>query len=428
MPSVSEKLFQRALQILPGGVNSPVRAFRAVGGRPFYTASATGCRLKTEDGGTLIDYVRAWGPAIFGHNDPEIRAAIFDALERGTGFGTCHAAEVEMGGLLCDIVPSVGKVRMTNSGTEATMTAIRLARGFTNRRKIIKFQGCFHGHGDALLVKAGSGALTFGHPDSAGVTPGAAADTLALPFNDIGALKAAFAAPGVGEEIAGVILEPFPGNAGFLFPDPGFLECLRELCDRSGAVLIFDEVMTGFRLGLHGSMGLHAVRPDLVCLGKIIGGGFPIGAIGGHAAIMDQLAPLGPVYQSGTFCGHPVVLGAGIAAIRKLQRDLPYKRLAETSATIAAALEGAAREKGIPLRAHHKAGMFSFFFNDAPVRNLDDVLRGDHALFGKVFQYALSHGVFLPPSAFESCFLCTAHDDDAVSQTCEVLANAIKAL
>ena len=303
---VSSKLFARAQKVIPGGVNSPVRAFRNVGMEPFYTQSADGCRLRTPDGNEFIDYVLTWGPAIFGHNDAEIRAAVHAAVDRGLGFGTNAPDEVRMAELLASVVPAVEKARMTNSGTEATMSALRLARGFTRRDKIVKFAGGYHGHVDALLVKAGSGAMTFGRPDSLGVTAGTAADTFVLPYNDFGAAEALFAAR--GNEIAAVIVEPFLGNVGFIMPVPGFLEKLRELTKNAGALLIFDEVMTGFRVSLQGTMGVHGVRPDLVCLGKIIGGGLPVGAFGGRADIMDCVAPLGGVYQAGTFCGHPVAL------------------------------------------------------------------------------------------------------------------------
>ena len=411
----SEALFSQAQQLIPGGVNSPVRAFRQVGRVPFSTASAKGCRLRTVEGRELVDFVLAWGPAIHGHDDPDIRAAVMEAAAKGLGFGTCHPGEVRMAALLRECLPLVGKVRMTNSGTEATMSAIRLARGFTGRRRIIKFAGCFHGHVDALLVKAGSGALTFGCPDSAGVTPGAAADTLVLPYNDVAAVEAV-----LDESIAAVIVEPYPGNVGLLRPVAGFLEKLRDLCTHHGAVLIFDEVMTGFRLSLQGTMGLHEVRPDLVCLGKIIGGGLPVGAFGGSDTLMEQLAPLGPVYQSGTFCGHPLVLAAGIAAVEKLRLCSPYARLA-AGETLATAAGDAARAKGIPLQVHQCGSMFT-------LRNLADVLACDMERYKAIFQYALDHGVFLPPSPYESAFISTAHDEASISQTAEVLSAAIREL
>jgi glutamate-1-semialdehyde 2,1-aminomutase len=424
--ATSAALFARAQVRIPGGVNSPVRAFRAVGRSPFYTASAKGCRLRGTDGREFVDYVMTWGPAIHGHADPEIAAAVAAAAARGLGFGTNHEGEPRMAELLCSLVPTLEKVRMTNSGTEATMSAVRLARGFTHRAKIIKFAGCFHGHVDALLVNAGSGALTFGHPDSAGVTAGAAADTIVVPYNDTAALDAAFVANDAA--VAAVILEPFPGNIGLVLPDAGFLEHVRALCTRHGAVLIFDEVMSGFRVTLAGTMGRHDVRPDLVCLGKIIGGGLPVGAFGGRADIMDNLAPLGPVYQSGTFCGHPVTLAAGIAALEKLARERPHAALENAARQLTEAASDAARAKGLPLQTHIAGAMFSLFFNPAPVRNLADVLASDAARYTKVFQYALDHGVFLPPSPFESAFLSTAHTPAAIAQTAGVLAAAIKTL
>lgn len=424
--SISEELFARAQELIPGGVNSPVRAFRSVGRSPFYTEAAQGCRVRTVDGAELIDYVLTWGPAIFGHNDAEIRAAVSSAVERGLGFGTNGPAEVRMAELIRECVPVVEKVRMTNSGTEATMSAVRLARGFTGRNKIVKFAGCFHGHVDALLVKAGSGALTFGNPDSAGVTPGVAADTLVLEYNDSAGAEEIFTK--FGEEIAAVILEPYPGNVGLLLPEPGFLEKLRELCTRHGAVLIFDEVMTGFRLSLQGTMGLHPVRPDLVCLGKIIGGGLPVGAFGGRAEIMDKLAPLGPVYQAGTFCGHPVSLAAGIAALEKLLRENPYPQLEYSGRCIREAVTAAAKAKGIPLRFHQCGSMFTFFFSENPVRNYRDVLASDPEPFRRIFREALDAGIFLPPSPYESAFISTAHDVEAVEKTATVLTAAITKL
>lgn len=424
---VSSKLFARAQKVIPGGVNSPVRAFRNVGMEPFYTQSADGCRLRTPDGNEFIDYVLTWGPAIFGHSDAEIRAAVHAAVDRGLGFGTNAPDEVRMAELLASVVPAVEKVRMTNSGTEATMSALRLARGFTRRDKIVKFAGGYHGHVDALLVKAGSGAMTFGRPDSLGVTAGTAADTFVLPYNDVGAAEALFAAR--GNEIAAVIVEPFLGNIGFIMPVPGFLEKLRELTKNAGALLIFDEVMTGFRVSLQGTMGVHGVRPDLVCLGKIIGGGLPVGAFGGRADIMDSVAPLGGVYQAGTFCGHPVALAAGIAAVEKLLREKDvYARLSAFGETLAGELERAARERGVALQVPRCGGMFSLFFSEKPVRDLEDATRSDPEKAKKLFRFALENGVFLPPSPYESCFISTAHDEAALEKTARVLCDGIRAL
>ena len=426
MPSVSEELFARAQTMIPGGVNSPVRAFRSVGGTPFFTTKADRARLTTADGRELIDFVLTWGPAIHGHNDPEIRAALAAALETGVSFGTPNPLEVEMAELLLACFPAVRKVRMTNSGTEATMSAIRLARGFTGRAKIIKFSGCYHGHVDSLLVKAGSGALTQGNPDSAGVTPGTAADTLVVEYNNLASVEAAFAAnPG---QVAGVILEPYPANVGLILPDPGFLAGLRALSAREGAVLIFDEVMTGFRLSLAGTQGLHDVVPDLVCMGKIIGGGLPVGAFGGRADIMDHLAPLGPVYQAGTLSGNPLAMAAGLAAVRKLRRDNPYARLEALGRRVRDALLGAARAKGIPLQVPQVGSMFSLFFNENPVRNYDQAIASQGDLYRKVFRHALDAGVYLAPSPYETAFLSTAHEGADIDRACEVLDAAVRAL
>lgn len=423
----SSKLFQRAQKLIPGGVNSPVRAFRNVGMEPFYTRSADGCRLRTPDGNEFIDYVLTWGPAIFGHNDPEIRAAVHAAVDRGLGFGTNAPEEVRMAELLTRIVPAVEKVRMTNSGTEATMSAIRLARGFTRRDKIVKFAGGYHGHVDSLLVKSGSGAMTFGQPDSLGVTAGTAADTFVLPYNDSDAAERLFARR--GNEIAAIIVEPFLGNVGFIMPRPGFLEKLRELTRAAGALLIFDEVMTGFRISLQGTMGVHGVRPDLVCLGKIIGGGLPVGAFGGRADIMDCVAPLGGVYQAGTFCGNPIALAAGVAAIEKLLRERGvHERLSAFGETLAKELTRAARERGIALQVPHCGGMFSLFFNENPVENSEQATRSDPEKAKKLFRAALENGVFLPPSPYETCFISTAHDDAALEKTVRVLCGAVRAL
>jgi glutamate-1-semialdehyde 2,1-aminomutase len=421
---VSNDLFNRALKLIPGGVNSPVRAFRAVGGTPFFTQSAMGPRLVTADGRELIDYVCTWGPAIHGHNHPVIREAIAEALARGTSFGTPNPYEVEMAELIVDMVPSVEKVRMTNSGTEATMSAIRLARGATGRDKIIKFAGCYHGHVDSLLVKAGSGALTLGNPDSAGVPAALAAETIVLPYNDLGAVQLAFSEhPG---QIAGLIVEPYPANCGLILPQTGYLEGLRELCTRHGAVLIFDEVMTGFRIAPGGVQEKTGVTPDLTCLGKIIGGGLPVGAFGGRVDLMDHLAPLGPVYQAGTLSGNPLAMAAGIASLKLLREDPPYKRLESSGKQLAIALKLAAANLGVALQVPQAGSMFSLYFADKPVTNFDQVMASRAELFKPLFQTALDLGVYLPPSAYETCFISTSHSKNDIARTAEVLASAIK--
>ncbi len=424
--SASSDLFARALQLIPGGVNSPVRAFRSVGGAPFFTKSARGATLTTADGRELIDFVCTWGPAIHGHNHPVIKAAIASALEHGTSFGTPNPYELEMAELIVRFVPSIQKVRLTSSGTEATMSAIRLARGFTKRDKIIKFSGCYHGHSDSLLIKAGSGALTHGHPDSAGVPASFARETIVLPYNDRAALDAAFAAnPG---QIAGLILEPYCGNVGFIMPDPGYLAYVREITARHGTVLIFDEVMTGFRIAKGGVQEREKITPDLTCLGKIIGGGLPVGAFGGRADIMDQLAPLGPVYQAGTLSGNPLAMAAGIASLRLLEQLDPYARLDALGRQLCAAVASACQAKGIPVQTPRCGSMFSFFFTDTPVRDYDTALKGDAKLFSRVFHAALAGGVYLAPSAYEAGFLSTAHDGPAIDRACDVLTAAIQGL
>jgi glutamate-1-semialdehyde 2,1-aminomutase len=424
--SVSESLFARAQQLIPGGVNSPVRAFRSVGGAPFFVKAAHGATLVTADDRELIDFVCTWGPAIHGHNHPRIRAAIATALEAGTSFGTPNPYEVEMAELIVKFFPSIQKVRMCNSGTEATMSAIRLARGFTQRSKIIKFSGCYHGHSDSLLIKAGSGALTHGHPDSAGVPASFAQETVVVPYNDPSALTAAFAAnPG---QIACVILEPYCGNVGFIMPDAGYLASVRELCTREGAVLIFDEVMTGFRIAPGGVQERERITPDLTCLGKIIGGGLPVGAFGGRADIMDFLAPLGPVYQAGTLSGNPLAMAAGIASLQLLEELNPYARLDELGRQLKAAILAAAHAKGLPLQVPQCGSMFSIFFTATPVRDYATALTGDAKLFTRFFHTCLANGVYLAPSPYEAAFLSTAHEGAAIARACDVLANAIKQL
>jgi glutamate-1-semialdehyde 2,1-aminomutase len=425
MPS-SESLFARAQQLIPGGVNSPVRAFRSVGGAPFFVKAAHGATLVTADDRELIDFVCTWGPAIHGHNHPRIRAAIAAALENGTSFGTPNPYEVEMAELIVKFVPSIQKVRMCNSGTEATMSAIRLARGFTRRDKIVKFAGCYHGHSDSLLIKAGSGALTHGHPDSAGVPASFARETIVVPYNDRAALEAVFSAN--PDQIAGVIIEPYCGNVGFIMPDAGYLVFLRELTAKHGTVLIFDEVMTGFRLAKGGVQELEHITPDLTTLGKVIGGGLPVGAFGGRADIMDHLAPLGPVYQAGTLSGNPLAMAAGIAALRLLEEENPYARLDALGRRLRDATLAAARAKGIPLQVPQCGSMFSLFFNDAPVRDYASALRSDGDRFRKFFHMALADGVYLAPSPYEAAFLSTAHEGAVIDRACEILSRAISRL
>ncbi|MBI4627060.1 MAG: glutamate-1-semialdehyde 2,1-aminomutase [Verrucomicrobia bacterium] len=424
--SISDSLFARALQLMPGGVNSPVRAFRSVGGAPFFVKAARGATLITADDRELIDFVCTWGPAIHGHNHPRIKAAIATALENGTSFGTPNPYEVGMAELIVRFVPSIQKVRMCNSGTEAAMSAIRLARGFTRRDKIIKFSGCYHGHSDSVLIKAGSGALTHGNPDSAGVPASFARETVVLPFNDRAALDAGLAA-NLGQ-IAGVILEPYCGNVGFIMPDPGYLAHVRAACTRAGAVLIFDEVMTGFRIAKGGVQEREEIVPDLTCLGKIIGGGLPVGAFGGRADIMDQLAPLGPVYQAGTLSGNPLAMAAGIAGLNLLEELNPYARLDELGRQLRDAVLAACRAKGIPVQVPQCGSMFSIFFTGTPVRDYETALKGDAKLFARFFHACLERGVYLAPSAYEAGFLSTAHDGPAIARACEVLTAAVRQL
>jgi len=424
--SSSSDLFVRAQQLIPGGVNSPVRAFRSVGGTPFFTKSAKGATLTTADGVELIDFVCTWGPAIHGHNHPRIKAAIAAALEHGTSFGTPNPSEVQMAELIVRFFPSIQKVRMCSSGTEATMSAIRLARGFTKRDKIIKFAGCYHGHSDSLLVAAGSGALTHGNPDSAGVPAAFARETVVLPYNDPAALDAAFAAnPG---QIACVILEPYIGNVGFIKPDPGYLQHVRKATVANGTILIFDEVMTGFRISRGGVQEVEKIVPDLTCLGKIIGGGLPVGAFGGRADIMDHLAPLGPVYQAGTLSGNPLAMAAGIASLQMLDELNPYAKLDALGRQVCTAALSAAKAKGLPLQAPQAGSMFSLFFTPTPVRDMPTALASDAKLFGKFFHACLADGVYLPPSAYESWFLSTAHEGPAIARACEIITKAIKSL
>lgn len=419
----SNSLFQRALQSIPGGVNSPVRAFKSVGGNPFFTASADGAFLRTTDGRDLIDFVGTWGPAIHGHNDPDIRQALAKALTGGTSFGTPHPGEVEMAELIRKTVPSVEKVRMCNSGTEANLSTIRLARGATGRSRIVKFDGCYHGHVDSLLVAAGSGAMTLGQPDSAGIPEELARLTTVLPFNNPEAVNNCF--ENYSDAIAAVIVEPYPANSGFYFPEENFLELLRSRCTEHGAVLIFDEVMTGFRLHPAGVQGLTGIQPDLSAFGKVIGGGLPVGAFGGDARIMDYLAPEGPVYQAGTLSGNPLALAAGLTSVNKLLETDAYTELERKGLRIATSLRQAAEERGIPLTVHQSGSMFCLFFHEGPIPNASAVQQSDFAAFNRFFHCCLEQGVYLPPSAYETCFISTAHTDAIIDQALEIMTRAL---
>jgi glutamate-1-semialdehyde 2,1-aminomutase len=422
----SEKLFAEALRYIPGGVNSPVRAFRAVGGQPFFVNRAKGARVWDVDGNEYIDYVCTWGPAILGHAHPKIISAVKTAADHGTSFGIPNPGEVTMAKLICSLVPSVQKVRMTNSGTEACMSAIRLARGFAKRDKIIKFDGCYHGHADSLLVKAGSGALTFGNPDSAGVPAAFTQHTIVLPYNDVKAVKAAFAAN--RNQIAGIIVEPVPGNAGLYLPKAGYLEFLREITKADGALLIFDEVMTGFRLAKGGAQERFKITPDLSCFGKVIGGGLPVGAFGGRAEIMDYLAPVGPVYQAGTLSGNPIAMAAGIAALQELESGGAYCQLEELGEQLEAGMRDAAKSAGVPVQFNACGSMFCGYFTSEPVHNLADAMKSDRERFKKYFHGMLNEGVYFAPSQFEAGFISTAHTTADIDQTIRAAAKVMKTL
>ena len=426
MASRSSQLFADALQRIPGGVNSPVRAFRGLGREPFFVERAKGSRIWDVDGNEYIDYVGTWGPAILGHAPQVVVDAVRAAASRGVSFGIPNPLEVEMAELICRWVPSIEKVRMVNSGTEATMSCLRLARGFTGRDKIIKFEGCYHGHVDALLVNAGSGALTHGRPDSAGVPAEFAALTISVPFNDIEAVRAAFREN--PKTIAAIILEPIPANAGLYFPRENFLQDLRAECDRDGALLIFDEVMTGFRVARGGAQELFGVRPDLTALGKVIGGGLPVGAFGGRAEIMDELSPLGPVYQAGTLSGNPLAMAAGLAQLRELERIDGWKLLERTGARFEELMRGALRDLKLPWVFHRIGSMFCLFFTKDPVIDLASAKRSELEKFSWFFSACLDRGVYFAPSQFETGFLSTAHDSDDIERTAAVVREALALL
>ena len=407
--------FERARRFILGGVDSPVRAFGAVGGTPAFIRFAQGSMLTDIDGNGYLDYVMSWGPLILGHAHPEVVRAVQAAAAKGTSYGAPTEAETELAELVCTLVPSVERVRFTSSGTESTMSALRLARGFTGRSKFVKFAGCYHGHGDSFLIAAGSGALTFGVPDSPGVTAGTAADTIVVPYNDLDAVAGAFDAnPGA---IAALIVEPYAGNMGFILPIPGFLEGLRELTQRHGTLLIFDEVITGFRASPGGAQVATGVLPDLTTLGKIIGGGLPVGAFGGRRDVMAHLAPEGPVYQAGTLSGNPLAMAAGIATLRALQRPGVYENLDALTERLVSGLDGLLTQSGIVHQTARRASMFGLFFSDGPVTDLTSAKRSDTARYAKFFHAMLDRGVYLAPSQFETGFLSLAHTPADIDRT-----------
>ncbi len=414
--SKSESLFTQAQALIPGGVNSPVRAFSGVGGVPLFIARADGAFLFDADGKAYIDYVGSWGPMVLGHNNAEIRSAVIEAAERGLSFGAPTEMEVKMAELVTGLVPSMDMVRMVNSGTEATMSAIRLARGFTHRDKIVKFEGCYHGHADCLLVKAGSGALTLGQPNSPGVPADFAKHTLTCTYNDLDSVRAAFVQ--FPDDIACIIVEPVAGNMNCVPPLPEFLPGLRKICDEFGALLIIDEVMTGFRVALGGAQEYYDVMPDLTCLGKIIGGGMPVGAFGGRRDVMEALAPTGPVYQAGTLSGNPIAMAAGIACLTQVAQPGVHQTLTERTTQLAEGLLDAAQEENIPFVVNHVGGMFGLFFTDAKtVTCYQDVMKCDVERFKKFFHLMLEEGVYLAPSAFEAGFMSLAHTQEDIQRT-----------
>lgn len=421
----SARLFARALELLPGGVNSPVRAFRGVGGSPLFIKSASGPTVTDVDGRTFIDYVGSWGPMILGHTDAEVVAAIAAVAASGTSFGAPNELEIELAEEIVAAVPSIEMVRMVNSGTEATMSAIRLARGVTGRDKLIKFEGCYHGHADSLLVKAGSGVATLGLPDSPGVPASLAAHTLTVPFNDATAVEDVFKQH---EDIAAIIVEPVVGNMGCVPPVAGFLNALRELTTRYGALLIFDEVMTGFRVARGGAQELYGVMPDITCLGKIIGGGLPVGAYGGSRELMRNIAPAGSIYQAGTLSGNPLAMTAGLVTLRRLKDDSCYLKLDEHSARLCAGLSQAAADAGVTTTTNRVGSMWTSFFSEGPVTNWTTANKSNRALYGKFFHAMLDEEVYLAPSQFEAGFVSIAHTNLIIDQTIAAARNAFKTL
>jgi glutamate-1-semialdehyde 2,1-aminomutase len=426
MTSRSSELFSRAQRRIPGGVNSPVRAFRNVGGEPFFVERAQGAKIWDVDGNEYIDYIGSWGPAVLGHAPAFVVAAVNETAARGISFGIPNPLEVEMAELISDWMPSIEKVRMVNSGTEAAMSALRLARGFTGRDKIIKFDGCYHGHADALLVKSGSGALTHGQPDSAGVPSSFADLTISLPFNNFEMVQKSFREN--NGEVACVIVEPIPANAGLYFPHPDFLPALRAECDRHGALLIFDEVMTGFRVARGGAQEIYGVRPDLTVLGKIIGGGLPVGAFGGRPEIMDRLSPVGPIYQAGTLSGNPLAMAAGLAQLRELQRINGWELLESLGTQLEELTKHAIESAGLDFVFHRIGSMFCLFFTAGPVNDLAGAQHSNLKKFARFFHACLERGIYLAPSQFETAFISTAHTAQEIEHTAKVMRDALAGL
>ena len=422
----SSAAFERARSVIPGGVNSPVRAFKGVGGSPVFVSHASGCRFEDLDGNSYVDYVMSWGPLILGHAAPAVLDAIARAAARGTSYGAPTEAESELAELVVAMVPSVELVRFCSSGTEATMSALRLARGFTGRDKVVKFAGCYHGHGDSFLISAGSGALTMGTPDSPGITEGTARDTIVVPYNDVDALRAAFEAN--RRDVACVIVEPYVGNMGLVLPKPGYLTAMRELCTEFGALLIFDEVMTGFRVAPGGVQEREGVLPDMTTLGKVIGGGLPVGAFGGRAEIMERLSPLGAIYQAGTLSGNPLAMAAGTATLRALREPGVYERLDAAGGRFTRGFDDLFTRHGIAHQANRRGSMVGFFFTAEPVTDLASAKTADTAFYAKFFHAMLDRGVYLAPSQFEAGFLSLAHDDAAIDQTIAAAEDALGSL
>ena len=414
--SKSQLLFEAAQKHIPGGVNSPVRAFKGVGGDPVFFKAAKGAYLTDADDKQYIDYVGSWGPAILGHAHPEVVKVVQEKAEDGLSFGAPTEIETTMADLVCDLIPSMDMVRMVSSGTEATMTAIRLARGYTGRDKIVKFEGCYHGHSDSLLVKAGSGALTLGVPSSPGVPAALAEETLTLTHNDSDEVRKVFSE--IGDQIACIIVEPVAGNMNCIPPEEGFLETLREVCDESGAVLIFDEVMCGFRVGLQGAQGVYNIQPDLTTYGKVIGGGMPVGAFGGKRAVMEHIAPLGPVYQAGTLSGNPLAMAAGLKTLELISAPGFFESLSEKAAKLSAGLQAAADENNVPFTTNQVGGMFGFFFTEEKnISRFAQVCKGDMDRFRKFYHGMLNEGIYLAPSAFETGFISSQHTNEDIENT-----------